>query len=41
LLIVVSVALDTMQQIESYLTNDKYEALSEDKKVRIRESEAI
>jgi len=41
LLIVVSVALDTMQQIESYLTNDKYEALSEEKKVRIREGEAI
>jgi len=41
LLIVVSVALDTMQQIESYLTNDKYEALSEDKKARIREGEAI
>jgi len=41
LLIVVSVALDTMQQIESYLTNDKYEALSEEKKVRIRKGEAI
>jgi preprotein translocase subunit SecY len=41
LLIVVSVALDTMQQIESYLYQSNYEELNTDRVDKIRHSEAI
>ena len=41
LLIVVSVALDTMQQIESYLYQSNYEELNTDRLEKIRHSEAI
>lgn len=41
LLIVVSVALDTMQQIESYLYQSNYEELNTDSLEKIRHSEAI
>ena len=40
LLIVVSVALDTMQQIESYLYQSNYEELNTDRVEKIRHSEA-
>jgi preprotein translocase subunit SecY len=41
LLIVVSVALDTMQQIESYLYEDNYQTLNAANRSKIRESENI